>query len=110
MKAKIKQVIRLVFRIGGIVLIIFSINCRESGTKQPEENAKMQKIMEVQKKHQHEIMAVPGVVGVGIGAENGNLVLKVLVKKKTPALIEKIPTELDGFKVMLEEVGEIKAL
>lgn len=110
MKAMIKRLIRLILRVGGILLIFLFINCRESGTKQPEENQKMQKIMEVQKKHQHEIMALPGVVGVGIGAEDGNLVIKVLVKQKTPALIEKIPAELDGFKVVIEEVGEIKAL
>lgn len=67
-------------------------------------------ITEVLKKHQHEIMSIPGVVGVGIGAENGNQVLKVLVKQKTPELMQQVPTELEGFKVIVEEVGEVKAL
>lgn len=67
-------------------------------------------IEQVQKKHQDRIMDLPGVVGVGIGAVNDTLVIKVLVVKRTAKLDRKIPKALEGYKVIIEETGEIRAL
>lgn len=55
-------------------------------------------------------MAIPGVVGVGIGAVDGKPVIKVLVTQKTPELEKKIPQTLEGYAVVIEETGEIRAL
>ena len=97
--------------LGGIIVILFNFKCINSGTEKPKEiTMSKPTITEVQKKHQNSIMSIPGVVGMGIGAENGNQVIKIMVKRKTPELIQKVPAELDGFKVIIEEVGEIKAL
>jgi hypothetical protein len=54
-------------------------------------------------------MAIPGVVGVGIGAVDDKPVIKVLVVQKTPALEQKIPKMVEGYSVVIEETGEIRA-
>ena len=52
-------------------------------------------IQEVQKEHNNELMAVPGVVGTAIGICNGMPCIKVYVVKKTPELDRKIPDILE---------------
>jgi hypothetical protein len=79
------------------------------------ENSEDKKIMaqltieEVQSKYQDQIMEIPGVVGVGIGAVDSVKVIKVLVVKKNKDLEKKIPKKLDSYSVIVEETGEIKA-
>ena len=51
---------------------------------------------------------IAGVVGVAIGAVDGQPVIKLVIKK-TPALEQKIPKMVEGYPVMLEETGEIRA-
>ncbi|HMQ53570.1 MAG TPA: hypothetical protein PKE64_16035 [Anaerolineae bacterium] len=65
-------------------------------------------IVEVQAKHEAQLMSLPGVVGVGIGECEGKPCLKVLVERKTPELERQIPSELEGFKVELEESGPLQ--
>ena len=66
-------------------------------------------IEEVQEKYQDQLMAIPGVVGVGIGESDGKPVIKVLVIKKSPELEQKLPKTLEGYSVVIEETGEIRA-
>ena len=65
---------------------------------------------EVLKKHTKALMTIPGVVGTGEGRCEGKPCIKVFVIKKTSDLDEKIPKNLDGYAVIIEETGEIKAL
>ena len=67
-------------------------------------------IQEVQKMHQDRLMSLPGVIGIGIGAIDDTLVLKVLVVKKTAELEKKIPKTLEGYQVVIQETGVIRAL
>jgi len=67
-------------------------------------------IDEVLKEHTKAIMSIPGVVGTGQGLCEGKPCIKVFVIKKTPDLDQKIPNTLEGYQVVLEETGEIKAL
>jgi hypothetical protein len=61
--------------------------------------------------HVNELMAIPGVVGVAVGAlDDGKLCIKVLVAKKTPEHRERIPKEIEGYPVVIEESGEIRAM
>ncbi len=64
----------------------------------------------VLQKHTHHLMSLPGVVGTAIGECEGKPCIKVLVVKKTPELMRKIPATLEGFPVAIEETGEIRAL
>ena len=65
---------------------------------------------EVLTKHTKTLMTIPGVVGTGEGRCEGKPCIKVFVIKKTSDLDEKIPKNLDGYEVIIEEVGEIKPL
>lgn len=67
-------------------------------------------IKQVLKEHTEDLMALPGVVGTGEGLCNKKPCIKVLVIKITPELANKIPGELDGYSVSVQETGEIKAL
>jgi hypothetical protein len=67
-------------------------------------------IKEVLKKHTRDLMSMPGVVGTGQGLCEGKPCIKVFVIEKTPDLNQKIPKTLEGYPVVVEETGEIKAL
>ena len=67
-------------------------------------------IKEVLKKHTKNLMSIPGVVGTGQGLCEGKPCIKVFVIKKTPDLDQKLPKTLEGYPVVVEETGEIKAL
>ncbi len=69
-------------------------------------------ISEVLKENDKQLMSVRGVVGVYVGmAEDGKtLCLKVIVEKKTPDLERRIPKQLEGYKVVIEETGPIRPM
>jgi hypothetical protein len=66
-------------------------------------------ILAVQREHEDQLMAIPGVTGVGVGECEGEPCLKVLVTARTPELEQAIPSALDGFRVEIEETGDIQA-
>ncbi len=67
------------------------------------------KIEEVLKKYADNLMSISGVVGTGQGLCDGKQCIKVFLIKKTPELEEKIPRELEGYKVKIEETGKVRA-
>jgi hypothetical protein len=71
----------------------------------------MKTIDDVIKQFADSLMAIPGVVGVYHGLnEDGASCLKVMVKKKTGELEQRIPKRLEGFDVVIDETGEIKPM
>ncbi len=60
--------------------------------------------------HTGSLMALPGVVGTAIGECAGKPCIKVYVEKKTPELLNQIPSTIDGYTVAVQETGEIRAL
>lgn len=61
--------------------------------------------------HTPALMAFPGVVGTAQGAlEDGRPCIKVLVVRKTPELTRRIPKELEGYPVVIDETGVIRPL
>ena len=67
-------------------------------------------IEEALRDHTEELMSLPGVTGTAQGLCDDEPCIKVYVIKQTPELDEKIPDTLEGYKVVVEEIGEIKAL
>lgn len=67
------------------------------------------KIEEVLKKYTDNLMSISGVVGTGQGLCDGKPCIKVFVIKKTPELEKKIPRDLEGYKIKIEETGKVKA-
>jgi hypothetical protein len=56
------------------------------------------------------LMGISGVVGTGEGVYRGKPCIIVFVEKKSPALTKKIPKALEGFTVVIREVGKVKPL
>lgn len=59
--------------------------------------------------HQDQLMALPGVTGVGIGQQADRPVIVVMVRELTPSVREAVPRTLDGHPVVVEGTGEITA-
>jgi hypothetical protein len=54
-------------------------------------------------------MAQPDVVAVGEGECEGEPCIKVYVSKRAAVLDDSIPARLDGYRVVIELSGEIRA-
>jgi hypothetical protein len=78
----------------------------------PRREAAMAKesIEAVLSRHAGSLLAVPGVVGVAQALCDGRPCIAVYVAAKTPELAQKIPATLEGYPVVIETTGEIKAL
>ena len=65
---------------------------------------------EVLKEHTDELMSITGVVGTAQGICNNNPCIKVFVIEITKDIDQRIPDEIDGYPVEVEETGEFKTL
>jgi hypothetical protein len=65
--------------------------------------------IQVKTRHEEQLLNVPGVVGVGIGLSQGQVVIKVFLEAMTPELMQRLPDTLDGFSVVPEVTGKIIA-
>lgn len=54
-------------------------------------------------------MGVPGVVGIAIGRRQGAPCIRVMVIEKTAELDRRLPRELEGYPVEVQETGPIRA-
>jgi hypothetical protein len=66
-------------------------------------------ISEVLKKYTDSWMKIPGVVGTGEGKSEGKPCVIVFMNCNSKLIKKKIPKTVDGYKVVFEETGEIKA-
>jgi len=61
--------------------------------------------------HVDELMAIPGVAGVAVGAlGDGKPCITVYVVRKTPEHGKRIPKALEGIPVVIEVSGEIRPM
>ena len=86
--------------------------CAQSFMHKPEGEKKVssRRIEDVLKEYTDEWMAIPGVVGTAIGEFKGKPCIKVLIRKKTNELTKRIPARVEGFVVVIQETGKIRAL
>ena len=54
-------------------------------------------------------MSLPGVVGTAIGLFQDQPCIKVYVVERTPELTTRIPSTVEGYRVVIEPTGEIRA-
>ncbi|MCB9453206.1 MAG: hypothetical protein H6672_17375 [Anaerolineaceae bacterium] len=83
------------------------------------QDERLAQVTAVQAQYSDELMQKPNVVGVAVGlvqrggASTGEVGLVVLVSRKIPDDLldeaDRIPSELDGIRVDVQEVGEITA-
>jgi len=67
-------------------------------------------IDEVLREHTDGLLSISGVVGTAQGQCAGKPCIKVFVVKKTPELLKKIPSAIEGYTVTIQETGTIRAL
>jgi len=106
---RLDKILLLSFNV--VILFIFSISHADEKSDILLKGDQMaaRPIVEVLKDHARDLISIPGVVGAGQGLCEGKPCIKVFVIKKTPELSQKIPDTLNGYPVMIEETGPIKA-
>lgn len=70
-------------------------------------------IERVLNKYEDELMARPGVQGVAIGVRDDRKVIKILVARLTAGTSQaeaQFPSELEGYPVIVEEIGIVRPL
>jgi hypothetical protein len=68
-------------------------------------------IADVLAAHTPELMKIPGVVGTAESRlSDGRTCVLVLVAKLTPEIEHRLPRELEGYPVKIQETGEIHAM
>jgi len=68
-----------------------------------------EEILEVKNRHEDELMAINGVVGVGIGECNGLPCIVVYLEDDSEELKSRIPEWVEGFPITTEVTGPIEA-
>ena len=77
--------------------------------EQEETTAMAPNIEAAQAKLTDRVMALPGVVGIGIGECEGAPCIKVFVVRETEELDRQIPSTFEGFPVEMQVTGEFFA-
>jgi hypothetical protein len=93
-----------------VLLGVMSCASHSASTEPAESHVARLTIQDVLKKNTDHLMSVPGVLGVAVGERGGRPCILVLVVEKTSEIITKIPSELEGFPVVIEETGAIRRL
>ncbi|MCF6337492.1 MAG: hypothetical protein L3J84_06010 [Gammaproteobacteria bacterium] len=66
-------------------------------------------IQQVKEKYQTELMALPGVVSMGIGLYEGETVIRIGLDGRHPDTEKALPKALEGYRVVSQDTGTIKA-
>ncbi len=71
---------------------------------------KMKTIQEVKQSHEEELLAIEGVVSVGIGlGDEGDAAIIVGIAGTDTGVHAKIPQSIEGYQVIVRPTGTIKA-
>lgn len=103
---------RLILAITTCFFIINSFNCNKEITRENTNIPKAKNLEAIEKvleEHTSYLMTIPGVVGTAISDCDGELCIKVLVKTLSEEIEMKIPRSIQGYNVIIEEVGDIRA-
>ncbi len=72
-----------------------------------ERNRSVEQVFDI---HRDSLLSIPGVVGAGIAKFEDKPCIIIMVNQKSQYEAGQIPKELDGYKVIVRETGEFKAL
>ena len=102
----------MIARAFGVSLLAGALACStaqrapEGGGGEPAVTA--QTIDQVLAAHTDSLMALPGVVGTAIGLYQGERCIKVLLADSGGTTKDRIPSRLDGYRVVIEVIGAIR--
>jgi hypothetical protein len=92
------------------VYLVILVLCLLSGQLHGEDRAVSPTIQEVKAKHTERLLRMPGVVSVGIGKNpDGQFVIVVGLDGPRPKTVEQLPKVLEGYPVLVEITGPVKA-
>ena len=95
----------LIVRWGAIVLI-----AALAGPVGGQEGCMRPSIQEAKTKHEQRLLAMPGVVSVGIGLDSrGTAVIVVGLDGPRPETVKELPVTLEGYSVETRVIGPVKA-
>lgn len=101
---------RIAYKAAIIVFLITVTSACRTATVSDDTMPKRD-VKTVMESHVDELMAIPGVTGVAIGAlDDGTPCIQVLVEKKTEETIRQIPKTLEGHPVTIIESGVIRPM
>lgn len=87
-------------------LLLLLISC----TACAGERAMPATIHEVKTKHAPGILALPGVVSIGVGRDAGGVeVIVIGLDRARPETQASLPTQLEGYSVRVQIIGAVKA-
>jgi hypothetical protein len=93
------------------VIVPGIIGCKRGGTDSEQvQHMTARTIEQVREEHMDVWMAIPGVVGTGIGQCEDRPCILVLTASNTDRVRRKIPATVEGYPVVVQYVGEIRAL
>ncbi len=85
--------------------------CRDGATDSGQTQRMTGKtIQQVQEEHTAEWMAIPGVVGTAIGQCEDKPCILILTASNTEQVRRKIPATVEGYPVVVQYSGEVRAL
>ena len=101
----------LVLAVSLLCVLGMVLGCGEQATEAREEDGPMPQrtIEEVLSDHTESLMSLPGVVATAQGDCSGRPCIRVFVTKATPQLLKRIPPNIEGYEVAVDETGEIRA-
>lgn len=108
------QSCRIFWRRFGVCLVAVALAlffaCRQN-MAQGSSSSPKRDINAVLAAHDKELLAIPGVVGVYVGTleDRRTLCLRVMLARKTTES-RKVPQSIEGYPVIMEVTGEIRAL
>ncbi len=92
------------------IALMILILCLLSGQLRGEERTVSPTIQDVKAKHEDILLAMPGVVSVGIGKNpGGQFVIIVGLDGPRPETVNQLPKILEGYPVRVEIIGPVKA-
>lgn len=94
----------------GATAVLILTACGGESERGPVPPARPAAIEDVLLAHRDDILAVPGVVGVGIGACSGEPCIKVFAERETEQVLADVPDTLDGYTVVIDVSGSVDAL
>lgn len=56
------------------------------------------------------LLLMPNVVGVGVGEKDKYPIIRVMVEEDPDGVRKSLPTSIEGYPIIVEKVGEIRAL
>ena len=94
-----------------LLVLVATLNCRlDRSTQQNAARMPEKTIEQVQEEHTDVWMAIPGVVGTAIGECKGKPCILILTATNTDQIRQQIPAIVEGYPVVVQYVGEIRAL